>query len=721
MNDGFRKKKPNYGFFIFMFFVAVYAGYCIGMMYGEEITLENLNSLLQYAFLHPWPIRTTEFTLQAIVLAVLVWLVALVAYLGSLRNYMPGEEFGTGRIATPHEVNKVLMDKNPRNNKIISENIRVSIDTRKTGLNNNVLVVGGSGAGKTFYLVKPNAYNCGSCSYIFCDPKGELLRDTGNYLKMHGYTIKVLNLVDMDSSDCYNPFEYIRSDEDITKLITNLIANTTPKGSNTSDPFWERGESMLLQALFLYVWYEYPKQGKVPNFRGVLDLLNQAEVNGSAGSGSEKNSDLDHIMYALPPDHPALVTYKKVNVGAADTIRSLIISANARLAYLQNSKILHILDKDDMDLKSIGEGIYCNPDRKTALFCVIPDNDKSYSFLVGMLYTQLFQVLYYLADHKYNGRLPIHVAFWMDEFANCALPDSFTEILSTCRSREISCNIIIQNLAQLKTLFKEDEWESISGNCDTLIYLGGNEQSTHKYMSEMLGKMTIDKRTSGETTGSHGSSSKNYDVLGRDMLDPSEVRKMDNKKCLIFIKGFDPVIDDKYRTTEKEPYKLATLLGNYEHGKNQDIKDGQDIFYMNYGEDQERSLYYQVESYLGVFEDTAAYKDVKNGSDEEGEYLFFDVGAFTSNLMSGSIIYPVFSRNSVIAETGKGKLKKHQIIGYSEDGKVIRKPSEELKKIFVNDNEQSVSLLEARKQDKEYILQAGRKNGYEITGMGGAS
>ncbi len=307
-----------------------------------------------------------------------------------------------------------------------------------------------------------------------------MLRDIGHYLELMGYKVIVLNLVDMDHSDGYNPFAYIRSDEEITKLITNLIANTTPKGTPPNDPFWEKAESLILQALFLYVWYEFPKQGRTPSMRGVLELLNKEKV---PDKSSEK-SELYNIMYALPKDHPALVAYKKVRAGAADTIRSIVISAQARLAYLQNPKVLHILDHDDMNISALGEGVYRNPDRKVALFCVIPDNDKSYNFIVGLLYTQIFQELYYIADHKYGGALPVPVALWMDEFANCALPDGFQEILATCRSREISCNIIIQNMAQLKTLFK-DSWENICGNCDTLVYLGGNEQSTHKYISEI--------------------------------------------------------------------------------------------------------------------------------------------------------------------------------------------------------------------------------------------
>lgn len=294
------------------------------------------------------------------------------------------------------------------------------------------------------------------------------------------------------------------------------------------------------------------------DFRGLLELLNLANVS----EDESDSSKLDELFAKLPDDHPALVTYKKVKSGAADTMRSILISAHARLAYLQNEEILKILDQDEMDIPALGTGKDGNPERKTALFCIVPDNDKSYNFLVGILYTQIFQELYYVADHQYGGRLPVPVALWMDEFANTALPDGFLEILATCRSREISCNIIIQNLAQLKTLFK-DAWETVTGNCDVLLYLGGNEQSTHKYISEMLGKVTIDKKSTGETLGNHGSSSRNYDVLGRELLTPDEIRKLDSDKCLIFIKGQDPILDVKYKTQKKNSFKLAIHLGSY--------------------------------------------------------------------------------------------------------------------------------------------------------------
>ena len=363
-------------------------------------------------------------------------------------------------------------------------------------------------------------------------------------LKNNGYNVKVINLIDMAKSDCYNPFSYIREETDVIKLITNLIANTTPKGANPADPFWEKAEGMFLQALFYYVWLEVPPKRR--NFETVLKLMGKAEVKEKG-----KPSQLDIIMSALEEtsplgaNHPAVKQYKKCMRGAGDTVRSIIISANSRLAFLENKKILRILSKDELNLADIGIGANGDCETKTALFCVIPDSDKSYNFIIGMLYTQIFQELYYQADFNFGGRLPIHVTFMLDEFSNVALPDDFCSLLSTMRSREISSVIIIQNLAQIKALFK-DTWETIPGNCDTLIYLGGNEQSTHKYISELLGKGTIEKKSSGETRGRQGSSSRNYDVLGRELMTPDEVRNMSNKKCLIFIKGFNPIFDDKY-------------------------------------------------------------------------------------------------------------------------------------------------------------------------------
>lgn len=585
-----KRKKPLYSFWIFLLILSLYTGYSLGKLDFDVVTIDNFLMKVQYALLHPFPLQTTEYTKNCIMLAVLLWLIAFLSYLSKLKNYMPGKEYGTAQYANPSKINKKLSDTKPEKNKIFSMASRMSIDTRKTRLNNNALYIGGAGTGKTMFAVTPNTLQCLS-TYIFTDSKGELLRDNAYYLKSKGYTIKVLNLINMLQSDGYNPFCYIRSETDIIKLITNLIANTTPKKAMKGDPFWEKSEAMYLQALFLYVWLEYPKQNKKPNFRGVMELINMAEVPEDEGEQSE----LDKLIYALDNKHPALIAYNKVRRGAADTIRSIIISANSRLAFLENPEVLDILDDDEMDIPFLGTGVRNDKTKKTALFCVIPDNDKSYNFIVGMLYTQIFQELYYQADFKYSGRLPIPVMFWMDEFANVALPEDFCSLLSTMRSREISCNIIIQNLAQIKTLFK-DSWETITGNCDVLVYLGGNEQSTHKYISEMLGKWTIDKRTTGESLGRNGSSSRNYDVLGRELMTPDEVRKIPNEKCLIFIRGQDPIYDLKYKTFETVEFKESRSYGEYVHlTKRNENKEGKNMDGVEYLTKTEVE-YYQKEA-----------------------------------------------------------------------------------------------------------------------------
>ncbi len=681
-------KKLYVGLFLFL----LYAGYCIGTLGKEGLALEGLRMRIFLSLFHPVPFRVTEVTGVAMLIMALAGLFILMKMQGDQRNYMPGIEYGSARIAKPAEVNAVLEDPDPHNNKIISEHIRISMNTRQTGLNNNMVVIGGSGAGKSFYMVKPNGFNCAS-SFVFTDPKAELLRDLGNYLKSVGYTIRVLNLIDMDASDCYNPFDYITSDEDIEKLITNLIANTTPKNASSGDPFWEKSESMLLQALMQYVWRECPRMGRRANFKELLDLLNKARISEDERSKSE----LDELMEELAEDHPARVAYNKVMVGAADTKRSIIISAQSRLNRLQNPKVLRILDYDEIDIPSLGEGIYENPENKVALFLVIPDNDKTYNFLVGLAYTQIFQQLYYIADNKHQGKLPIHVALWMDEFANVSLPDSFCEILSTMRSREISCNIIIQSQAQLKTLFK-DSWETIMGNADTLVYLGGNEQSSHKYVSEMMGKHTIDKKSSGETLGSHGSSSRNYDVIGRDWMDAAEVRKFDNKKCAVFIRGFDTVIDDKYHTPEKDEFKTAVNLGPYTHIKK---KTGEEDlskmnFYLNsycrdrYGSNVPEvynSYRSQIHRYGFICEETDEYKDM--AKDKNGKYLALPMKAAMYHVDGSVICYaPLFDARSEILKSGPHVFHIHRIIGrWTErdvDGvpELFKDPEEEWRKHF---------------------------------------
>lgn len=551
-----QKKKLSLWFVIFGAILSGYGGYLLNGAWYQGIEINEFLSNFNRVCAEPFADYYNETTIKAVMIALMVYVIALLMYVTSQRNFMPGKEFGTAKFENPQMVNKILADKDEGFNRILSQNVKMSLDFKRLKLNGNILICGGSGAGKTFYEVKPNLMQMPHhCSFICTDPKGEILRSCGQMLKDNGYNVKVVNLLEMEKSDCYNPFAYIREETDIVKLITNLISNTTPKGATPSDPFWEKAEGLFLQSIFYYVWMEEPPSRR--NFEAVLKLIGEAEV-----TDQKKPSLLDKRMRFLEEssplgkNHPAIKQYNKCMRGAGDTVRSIIISANSRLAFLENQQVLRLLSRDDLKLAELGIGVNGDGETKTALFCVIPDSDKSYNFIIGMLYTQIFQELYFQADFNCGGSLPIHVTFMLDEFANVALPDDYCSLLSTMRSRSISSIIIIQNFAQLKALFK-DTWETIPGNCDTFIYLGGNEQSTHKYVSELLGKGTIDKKSSGETKGRQGSSSRNYDVLGRELFTPDEVRKLDNKKCILFIRGFDPVMDAKFVPFSHPAFELT--------------------------------------------------------------------------------------------------------------------------------------------------------------------
>ena len=668
--EGYREKKQPFVFFIFLFVVALYGGYCLGPLAEKDLDLFTLLQDIEYALLHPLPFHFGSGTVLGIGIAMVLWLLFFLTVLSNDKKYMFGKEYGSARLADPKELNEVLEDEDPRKNKILSEHLRMSMRSYFTKRNNNVVIIGGSGSGKSTAGAQPNILNRSS-SIVVTDPKGELLRTDGNFLRENGYEVKTLNLVDMKASDGFNPFAYLRTDADVIKLITNLINNTTPKNAGASDPFWKHAEELYLQAIMYYVWYEFPKMGREPNFRGLLELLNKARI----PENEKESSELDNLMYKLTPDHPALISYKKVRSGAVDTVRSIIISVNARLAYMQNEDLLRILDHDDMDIPFLGKGVYENPERKTALFCVIPDTDTSFNFVVGMLYSLIFQELFYVADHCTDGRLPVPVALWMDEFANTALPDDFGKILATCRSREISCNIIIQNIAQLKELFK-DSWENIVGNCDTLIYLGGNEQGSHKYISEMLGKETIDKRSSGQ------------------------VRKIDNRYCVVFVRGFDPVVDEKYKIFEKEEFKRAQKLGPYEHPRIPDdlYEQGRISFYVDQeGSDgMDRSYRFQVETYHGIFEESVIYQKMMRKIENGRMIPNKDLGGYRCDVMEElDRFYPAIDSKQVeIVHSGKLTMHKHPVIGAcTPTGEVMTLTLEELKSVLASSERVKAALM----------------------------
>ena len=506
---------------------------------------------------NPFNIQLCEDSARAVLILLLAYGVGLGLYISNDRNYRRRDEHGSARWGIAHVVNRKYADKNWAHNKILTQNVSIGMDGRKHRRNLNVLVCGGSGAGKTRFYAKPNLMNA-DCSYVVLDPKGEMLRDCGEHLsKTHD--VKVIDLINMEKSHCYNPFVYLKTDNDIQRLVTNLFKNTTPKGSQSQDPFWDQAASMLLLALVFYLHYEAPEDEQ--NFPMVMEMIRAGEVREDM---EDFHSPLDELFDRLEmknPDHIALKYYRNYRSGSAKTLKSIQITLVARLEKFNLESLAGITQTDEMDLWSIGE-------KKTVIFAVIPDNDSSFNFIVGMLYTQLFQQLYYQADQIHGGRLPVHVHFLMDEFANVALPDEFDKLLATMRSREISVSIIIQNMAQLKALF-EKQWESIVGNCDEFLYLGGNEQSSHKYVSELLGKETIDTNTYGQSRGRNGSYSTNYQVSGRELMTPDEVRMLDNQYALLFIRGERPIRDFKYDILKHPNVRYTTDGGApvFKHGE----------------------------------------------------------------------------------------------------------------------------------------------------------
>ena len=543
---------------VFVIWLALMVAGC----YEEDIKLFELLDRLTVAMNNPTHITFNEYSLKAVLIFLFFYAMAIGVYFSSRENRRPGEEHGSARWGNVKSVVKRYMDKDSYKNIILSQNMRLGLNAKKHRRNLNVLVVGGSGAGKTRFYAKPNLMQCNT-SFIVADPKGEMLRSIAPLLIENGYDIKVFNLIEPENSDGYNPFVYIRKDEDVIKLISNLIQNTTPKNASQNDPFWEKSEIALDSALMLYLLHEAPPEEQT--FEMLMFLIeNAATVEDEDESGYQ--SPVDILFQGLEdekPEHIAVRQYKIFKQASGKTAKSILISAAVRLAAFNLPEIAKMTSYDNLDIGTLGE-------RKRAIFCVIPDNDNSFNYLVGMLYTQAFQALYFNADNNHGGELPIPVHIVMDEFANVALPDNFERILATMRSRRIFVSIIIQNMAQLKALFK-DSWENITGNCDTLLYLGGNEQSTHEYISKMLGKETIDTRTRGITKGQHGSSNTNYQNAGRELLTLDEVRLLDNSNALIFIRGERPLIDKKFDILS-HPNIAKTADGKavpYKHSKSE--------------------------------------------------------------------------------------------------------------------------------------------------------
>lgn len=532
----------------------------IGLLIAPSVKggLPDILPKLLNAFNEPFNIKICEDSLKTVLVLLLSYGLGIGIYFSSMRNYRRREEHGSAKWGNARAVNKKYMQSPQSQNKLMTQNVCVGLNGKKHRRNLNTLVCGGSGAGKTRFYCKPNLMQCNT-SFVILDPKGEILRDTGKLLEKKGYEVRVLDLISMEKSHCYNPFVYLQSDNDVQKLVTNLFKSTTPKGSQSNDPFWDTAASMLLLALVFYLHYEAPEEEQ--NFSMVMEMLRAGAIEDEDSNYPSPLDNLFNDLMMTNPEHIAIKYYNSYHSGSAKTLKSIQITLAARLEKFNLESLASLTSTDELDLPSMGE-------KKVALFALIPDNDSSFNFLVSILYTQLFQQLFYSADHIHGGSLPMPVHFLMDEFANVSLPDDFDKILSVMRSRGVSVSIILQNLAQLKALF-DKQWESIIGNCDEFLYLGGNEQSTHKYVSEMLGKETIDTNTYGKSSGRSGNYSTNYQISGRELMTPDEVRMLDNQYAILFIRGERPVMDFKYDIL-KHPNVALTTDGKasaYKHGE----------------------------------------------------------------------------------------------------------------------------------------------------------
>lgn len=551
----------------------LYLAFCAsGLFAMEDVAVGNLEEKLVQCFRSPlscWNKKTNAILL----LVVLLWFIFTAnQYIKLNNNRMPGNEFGSAKWGDINKFNQKYADKEDKNNRILSENIRFRY-AESTLRNNNTFIVGGSGAGKTSFVLTPNLLNAYG-SNVITDSKGSTLEELGNYLQEQKNTrVYVLNLIDFEKSMKINPFLFLRRRQDVTKLISNLIQNTDSENikNSTADPFWEKSERMFLEALFLYVWRKCPTVSNNPetgelailekNMKSIMYLLDEAQF-----EEPDTPTKLDIRMKQLEktePNHPAVKTYRRYLSAPEDTRRSVIATVNARMQPFDNDELLEIFSGNDIPLDEFGVGKDGDETTKSFLFMVIPDEDTTYNFVPGMVYTLLFDQLYYQA-RLYGGRLPLSVGFWLDEFANIKMPANFDKIMATCRSRGIYCVPMLQSLAQMKTLFANGAWEGIVGNCDTFLYLGGNEESTFEYITKLLGKWTVDKKTTGESTGTSGSHSENFDVLGRELMMEYEVRLLPDDECILFVRGEEPIRDKKWFPWEHEIYNQALSYGKYE-------------------------------------------------------------------------------------------------------------------------------------------------------------
>lgn len=565
-----KRKTPWWAFIIGLFILLILAYFGCGLLKLDGVTINNYQQKLLYIFTHPFRNWWTKKTPAFMSVVFVAWIMFIAYYLDQNRNYHFGVENGSEQWADVNKLSKTLRDsKNEKNNTYLSERIAVSNNALS---NMNMLVIGGSGSYKTTSVLTPNLLLAGMTNVIL-DIKGDLLRKHGNYLKEHGVKVKSFNLINPEESDRYNPMQYLQKETDVIRLITNMQASVKPPDAQKGDPFWDDGVALYLQAMFFHEWLTAKEENRKPTLNNILKLVNMESKHVGDGEEDDKTElqlEMDRLAELHGDDYPPVRDYRKLKEGATETVRSIIIMVNAMLRLCETSALKRLFEDDDIDIPSLGLGVDGNPNKKTALFLVMPDNDQSFNFLISMFYTQLFDVLIRIADHKCHGSLPIHVRLWADEFYAGPKPTNTEVLMGTIRSRNLSIVPILQSIAQIKAVFPQEKWEVFLDNCAVMIYLGSGPAafSTHEYISKLLGEMTIDTRNDGVTTGSHGSSSLNNQRAGRGLMTPGEVKRLDRKKCLIFMEGQYPILDWKnlpFETPEwKESERLAGKEG-YKH------------------------------------------------------------------------------------------------------------------------------------------------------------
>lgn len=558
--------------------------YLSGLFCYEDLSFSNMQGYALYIIRHPFAVWWNEKTPACLCVGFLIWIFLAVYLQNHYRNFHSGCEYGTEEWADVRALDKKLRDKDPKKNRILSRNLAITREGEAKLSNNNMLVIGSSGTYKTNSVVTPNLLQA-SCNYIVLDVKGELLYRYGNYLKNQEYTIRCLNLKEPDRSDRFNPFEYVDTEEDIIRMIAAIQDSLTPLDAAKGDPFWQDGACLYLQSVFFYEWAVAKEEGRVGNMNQIMQLVND-ETTLAADHPMEESENpptvlqlkMDKLAEKYGPDHPAVRDYRKLKRGAEETVRSIIIIVNAMLKLFETEGIKRIFSGDDIHLREFGTGVGGTVERPTnrkmALFLCVPDDDKSFNFICSILYTQALSILMRMADTDFRdrgGSLPIQLEIWMDEFYAGARPYAVDSLMGVVRSRNISLIPILQSVAQLKALYPGDKWQILMDNCAVLMYLGSGSGAleTHKYISELIGKMTIDTASDGQ---SGKSGSVNYNRTGRELMTPSEVRRMDRKECIIFLEGQLPVRDRKalpWEMPEKEiPYQSAIALnksGGYVH------------------------------------------------------------------------------------------------------------------------------------------------------------